>query len=261
MSSPPRRTGTVQSGHSRGLTRRETLCALGAGALAPFVLTEGGIAMAESSSQLGLPPAYRGTHQPKPLPFDPAKLQGLSEKLLVSHHQNNYGGAVNRLNLIEQRLGALPRDAAPFQMGSLKREELIATNSMLLHELYFGNLGGSGAARGTFATLAKSHYGAVEAWEHDFRLTGRSLAGGSGWVIATYEPQRDTLRNHWAWDHTHSLAGGIPVLVMDMYEHSYHLDYGANAAGYVDAFFRNVQWDAVNRRVEEATTARKALGA
>jgi Fe-Mn family superoxide dismutase len=135
-------------------------------------------------------------------------------------------------------------------MGSLKREELIAANSMVLHELYFGNLGGSGHLDGTVADQLRQHYGSLETWEHDFRLTGMSLAGGSGWVILTYDPRSRELHNWWAWDHTHSVAGGMPVLVMDMYEHAYHIDYGANAKGYVDAFFQNVNWDEVNRRIE-----------
>jgi Fe-Mn family superoxide dismutase len=201
------------------------------------------------------PLAYRGEHQVKPLPFDPTTLSGISEKLITSHHQNNYGGAVKRLNQIEQQLGALPKDAVPYQMGSLKREELIATNSMLLHEAYFGNLGGKGPAHGTFAAVAKTAYGSLEAWEQDFRLTGQSLAGGSGWVIVTYRPETKSLHNWWAFDHTHSVAGGPPVLVMDMYEHSYHMDYGANAKGYIDAFFQNIRWDEVNRRLDHLRAA------
>jgi len=231
-------------------TRREALHILGA---APFVSAalEGDIAMA-AETPTSRPQAYRGEHQPKPLPFDAAKLDGLSEKLITSHHQNNYGGAVKRLNLIQQQLGALPKDAAPYQMGSLKREELIAANSMLLHEAYFGNLGGAGSADGEVAAALKASYGTLEAWEQDFRLTGMSLAGGSGWVIASYDPRSQEVHNWWAFDHTHGLAGGTPALVMDMYEHSYHMDYGANAKGYVDAFFKNVKWDEVNRRLKVA---------
>src|SRR5262245_33197830 len=118
------------------ITRREVLRIAAALPLltVPF---EGGAAMAEEPSAAARPLAYRGEHQPKPLPFDPTKITGMSEKLITSHHQNNYGGAVKRLNLIEQQIGALPKDAQPYQMGSLKREELIATNSMLLHETYF----------------------------------------------------------------------------------------------------------------------------
>lgn len=208
-----------------------------------------------TEDQTGSALAYRGEHQPKPLRFDPAKLKGLSEKLLRSHHENNYTGAVKRLNLIERQLGSMPADAQPYQMGSLKREELIAMNSMRLHEAYFGNLGGTGSPDGTFASAIKSAYGSVEAWERDFRLTGLSLGGGSGWVVTSWDPRTQQLHNWWAFDHTHGLAGGTPVFVMDMYEHSYHLDYGANAKGYIDAFFQNVKWDEVNRRLEAVRTS------
>jgi Fe-Mn family superoxide dismutase len=205
-----------------------------------------------SSSSPQLAPAYRGANQIKPLPFDPTKLKGLSEKLITSHHQNNYAGAVRRLNQIQQQIGGLPKDAPPFQMGSLKREELIATNSMILHEFYFGNLGGDGKASGPIVDLIKTHYGSFEMWEHDFRLSGLSLAGGSGWMILNYNPRENAVHNYWAWDHTHSLAWGVPLLVVDMYEHSYHLDYGANARSYIDALFQNINWDEVNRRAEDA---------
>ena len=210
--------------------------------------------MADAST--GSPPIYRGEHAAKALPFDPKKLTGLSEKLLVSHHENNYTGAVKRLNAIETQIGALPRDAAPYQMGSLKREALIAANSMRLHELYFANLGGQGVTSGDFAALAQAQFGSLAAWEHDFRLTGLSLAGGSGWVIATWDGERGALHNVWAWDHMHGLAGGVPLLVMDMYEHSYHMDYGANAKGYVDAFFANLRSDEVDRRLGLSTRSR-----
>src|SRR5205085_9804787 len=82
------------------------------------------------------------TYEVKPLPFDPAHIPGLSEKILASHHQNNYGGAVARLNLIHKELATLDCDSAPgFRLNGLKREELVATNSMILHELYFDGLG------------------------------------------------------------------------------------------------------------------------
>lgn len=197
-----------------------------------------------------LAPAYRGEYAIEPLPFDPKKLRGLSEKLIVSHHANNYAGAVKRLNLIEQQLGALPRDAAPFQYGSLKREELIAANSMRLHELYFANLGGDGRAEGRTARLLKDAYGSLEAWEHDFRQTALSLGGGSGWVVVAWDRKSNALHNHWAWDHAHQSVGGEPVLVFDVYEHAYHMDYGAATKAYLDAFFANVRWEEVERRVE-----------
>ncbi len=205
----------------------------------------------------GSAPAYRGANEVKPLPFDPAKLRGLSDKLLTSHHQNNYAGAVKRLNMIQQQLGQLPKDVAPYQIGALKREELIATNSMILHELYFANLGGDGKASGSIVPLLATQYGSFDAWEQEFRLVGLSLGGGSGWVIVEYNPHDRAAHTYWAGDHTQNLAWGVPLLVMDMYEHAYAMDYGANAKGYIDAFFQNVNWDAVNRRAEDATAGKR----
>jgi Fe-Mn family superoxide dismutase len=236
-------------------TRRTALGLLSAAASLPFAATRGA-AMTQASGPTERPRIYRGEHAPKPLPFAPKGLAGLSEKLLVSHHANNYTGAVKRLNAIEAEIASLPADAAPFRMGSLKREALVAANSMRLHELYFANLGGKGLAAGPFAALAQAQFGSLEAWERDFRLTGLSLAGGSGWVIATYDAERDALHNVWAWDHMHGFAGGVPLLVMDMYEHSYHMDYGADAKGYIDAFLANLRSAEVDRRLGAATGRR-----
>jgi Fe-Mn family superoxide dismutase len=208
--------------------------------------------LATSSPPEGLPPAYRGAHEVKPLRFNPAKLEGLSEKLITSHHQNNYAGAVKRLNQIQQQIGGLAPDTAPFQLGALKREELIASNSMVLHEMYFGNLGETGKRDGAVSTLIQAEYGTVETWEREFRLGGLSLAGGSGWMILAYDPGRRAVHSYWAADHTHNPAGGFPLLVMDMYEHAYHMDFGTDARGYIDAFFRNVNWSEVSRRAERA---------
>ena len=234
------------------MTRREAIGTLVTGSVVAAVMDsiQRGDAMAEETPQLA--PAYRGTNQVKPLPFEASKLKALSEKLITSHHDNNYAGAVKRLNQIQQQIGSLPKDAAPYQMGSLKREELIATNSMILHEFYFGNLGGDGKASGTIVDLLKARYGSADAWEHDFRLTGMALGGGSGWVILNYNPHDEAVHNYWSSDHTQNLAWGTPLLVMDMYEHAYQMDYGANAKGYIDAFFQNINWDEVSRRVENA---------
>jgi superoxide dismutase, Fe-Mn family len=235
------------------LTRRKLLeTAARAGAGAAVMTGMGGKTAMGAATARPKPPAYSGAHAIEPLPFDPTKLRGLSEKLLVSHHANNYAGAVKRLNLIERQLGSLPADAVPYQVGSLKREELIASNSMVLHELYFANLGGNGRADGTAAKLLEAEYGSLEAWEQDFRQTALSLGGGSGWVVVAYDRGRKTLHNWWAWDHAHQLAGGEPMLVLELYEHAYHMDYGAATKPYLDAFLANVLWDEVDRRVERA---------
>src|SRR5882672_1383174 len=180
----------------------------------------------------------------KKLPFDPAKVPGLSEKLLVSHYENNYGGAVRRLNAITAQLAGLDVAAAPvFVVNGLKREELIATNSMIIHELYFDGLGGEGDPKGALAEALKKDFGSVERWKAEFVAVGKALGGGSGWVMLSYSPRDKRLVNTWAADHTMTLANGRPIIALDMYEHAYQMDYGARAAAYVDAFMQIIRWD------------------
>jgi len=188
------------------------------------------------------------------LPFDPAALRGLSEKLLRSHHQNNYGGAVKRQHAIRVQLSQMSfATTAGFLLNGLKREELIATNSMVLHELYFGSLGGDGHTMAPPMALAlEANFGSVERWREEFVAVGKALGGGSGWVLLSFEPRDGTLVNQWAADHTHALAAGVPILALDMYEHAYHLDYGAAAGAYVDAFMANVDWKSVYERYQLA---------
>jgi Fe-Mn family superoxide dismutase len=192
-----------------------------------------------------------------PLPFDPAALRGLSEKLIVSHHRNNYTGAARRLNAIRAQLAGLPFGQAPgFQLNGLKREELIATNSVLLHELYFANLGGDGVSMAPAMKLALvANFGSFERWREEFVACAKALGGGSGWMLLVFQPREGTLVNQWAADHAHAVAGGVPILALDMYEHAYHLDHGAAAGAYVDAFMGNISWDGVYERYQAAVHA------
>ena len=192
-----------------------------------------------------------------PLPFDPTRLRGLSERLIASHHQNNYDGAVKRLNAIRAQLAELAFASAPgFQLNGLKREELIATNSMLLHELYFASLGGDGAPMAPAMALAlEANFGSAERWRAEFSAMGKALGGGSGWVLLSFQPRDGTLVNQWAADHTQAVAGAVPILALDMYEHAYHMDHGAAAGAYVDAFMGNVDWAAVYQRYQAAVHA------
>src|SRR5258708_7179509 len=180
----------------------------------------------------------------KKLPFDSSRIKGISEKLLTSHYENNYSGAVKRLNAITAQLANLDVAAAPvFVINGLKREELIAANSMIIHELYFDGLGGEGDPKGALAEAMKKDFGSVERWKAEFVATGKALGGGSGWVMLSYSPRDKRLVNTWAADHTMTLANGRPVLALDMYEHAYQMDYGARAAAYVDAFMQIIRWD------------------
>ena len=196
--------------------------------------------------------AFRGQHQPKPLPFDAAKLNGISEKLIRSHWENNYSGSVRALNTVEQRLASMmkEKDTPAFLYGDLKREELIRTGSVVLHEQYFANLGGNGKADGNARKLIERWFGGYAEWENEFKRTANALSGGSGWAILAFNQHTKELHNYWAYDHAHNAPFSMPLLVLDMYEHSYHVDYGAAAAKYVDAFMLNVNWEEVNRRVE-----------
>jgi superoxide dismutase, Fe-Mn family len=226
------------------IDRRSAIGAMGIGLAA---------ATASSANATGSPPlspAFAGGHQPVPLKFDPAKLVGLSERLIRSHYDNNYLGSVRTLNMIEGRLAAAmgDKDLPPVAYGGLKREELHRTGSVILHELYFGALGGNGAAGGTIRTALTSRYGSFEAWEAEFRRTAMALAGGSGWCVLAFNLHTASLHNYWAWDHMHQPAASVPLLALDMYEHAFHMDYGTAAARYVDAFMANLDWGEVDRR-------------
>ena len=194
------------------------------------------------------------TYQIQPLACDPAQLDGLSDKLIRSHYDNNYSGAVKRLNAISEQLQQLDfASAAVFTINGLKREELIAANSMILHEIYFASLGSSGGQpQGELLVALERDFGSFERWQAEFVAMGKALGGGSGWVLLSWSARDSKLVNQWAADHCHTLAGGVPILALDMYEHAYHLDYGAKAGAYVDAFMQNVNWSAVQQRFNKA---------
>src|SRR5882757_2283615 len=184
---------------------------------------------AAASAQAPARPAP--TFKPKPLPFDPKAVPGLSEKLLVSHHDNNYAGAVRRLGTIMGQFAALDPATAPgFVLNGLKREELIAWNSMILHELYFAGLGAASKPGAKLSTAIERDFGSYTKWSAEFSALGKALGGGSGWVLLTWSERDRRLVNQWAADHTMTLAGGTPLLALDMYEHAYAMDYGAKAA-------------------------------
>jgi Fe-Mn family superoxide dismutase len=198
----------------------------------------------------------------KPLLLKPHRLNGLSDRLLLSHYENNYGGALRRLNAIAARLAGVDwARASVFEINGLKREELIAAGSVILHEIYFDSLGGDGDKSPSglveppdeLAAALERDFGSVAAWRDEFTAIAKSLAGGSGWAILAWSDRLGRLVNQWAGDHAHGLAAGAPVLALDMYEHAYHLDFGAKAAAYVDQAMTNLNWKRIGARYRLAT--------
>jgi Fe-Mn family superoxide dismutase len=240
-----------QSTSTAEVDRRTLLAGAAAGLAAGFLA--GGPAQAQQAQRISVKAeAFAQTHQPKPLPFDSAKLNGLSQKLIDSHWSNNYGGSVRALNEMKKRLAAAmdDRDLPPYVYNELKREHLMRTGSVVLHELYFDNLGGNGRADSAAQSWLAAGFGTFDRWQTEFRRIATGLGGGSGWVILGYNHQFGTAENYWMADHMHSPATTTPLLVMDMYEHSYHMDFGAAAAMYVEAFFNNVNWEKVLERID-----------
>ena len=226
------------------LDRRSVMTA---GAALAALAVPAGTVLAKSAAPP--PPAPVGLPiAPQPLPFDPSSLGWLTEKLIASHHANNYTGAVTRLGTIRGQFAALDVAAAPgFNLNGLKREELMAWNSMILHELYFAGLGGApAAAMPALAQAIERDFGSVARWTAEFTAMGKALGGGSGWVLLTWSARERQLVNQWASDHTQTLAGATPILALDMYEHAYATDFGAKAGAYVDGFMKNLSWGHAN---------------
>ena len=214
----------------------------------------GAAALATTVAAQTASPGVAFAPKPAPMPFDPKAVPGLSEKLLRSHYDNNYVGAVKRLGAISAQFEALDPATAPgFVINGLKREELIAWNSMILHELYFASLGAPTAPGRPLATNIERDFGSDARWRAEFAAMGKALGGGSGWVILTWSHRDQRLVNQWAADHTMTLAGSTPILVLDMYEHAYAIDYGAKAAAYVDAFMAAINWTAADAQFAKAT--------
>jgi Fe-Mn family superoxide dismutase len=189
-----------------------------------------------------------------PLFCRPWTLNGITPRLIESHYEHNYGEALNRLNAITEELKTLDASTTPADVISrLKRDQFTELNSTLLHELYFASLGGDGRTLPEIIAKAISRdFGSVDRWRHEFVALATTLSGSSGWVLLTYVPRDGRLINQTASEHGQSIAGGIPVLAIDMYEHAYQLDFGANAKAYIAAFMRNIDWNAVQSRHEDA---------
>jgi superoxide dismutase, Fe-Mn family len=182
------------------------------------------------------------------------KLKGISDNQLQQHRDTLYAGYVAKLNVIEEEIkkasteGANPTYSA---IGEMKRQEIFATNGIFLHEAYFGNLGGKGGdPTGKIAELIKKKWGGLDKWAAEFKASGMAARG---WVVMAYS-KNDNDVHLYSMD-LHDIGGvwsSTPLLVLDVYEHAYMIDYGVKRAAYLDAFMQNIDWAVVNKRLEAA---------
>lgn len=176
---------------------------------------------------------------------------GLDDNLLKMHFKL-YQGYVNNSNLVLQKLQELTdkgQNKTP-EFAGLKRILGWEFDGMLLHELYFENLGGKGqklAQNDPFYNKIQQDFGSFDKWKQDFVATG--LMRGIGWVVSYIDPKNGRLINEWINEHdVGHLAGGKPILIMDVFEHAYITEFGLDRAKYIDVFFNNINWNAVSER-------------
>jgi Fe-Mn family superoxide dismutase len=185
---------------------------------------------------------------------DYGKLTGMTgfSEVLLKNHFTLYQGYVTNTNKLLDTLDQLARDGkgGTPEFAELKRRLGWEFNGMRLHELYFDNLGGKTPLdpAGRLGKKLAESFGSIEAWEKDFRATGAMR--GIGWAALYHDPQGGRLINFWINEHdVANPAGCTPLLIMDVFEHAFMLDYGLKRADYIEAFFRNIDWKAVEGRL------------
>ena len=206
-----------------------------------------------ATAQTQIAAANAAKFRAQPLTFNPEKIKWLSAKLIASHYEE-YARAVGRLNAITEQLAQLDfANTQPSAIGDLKREQHLVFNSTLFHELYFECLGDAPTQpAGVFAQALSRDFGSLDRWKAEFTATGKALTGGSGLVILAYAPRDKRLIVHSAADYGMAPAAGVPLLVLDMYEHAYQADYGSDSAKYVDSFVQMIRWITAERLYREA---------
>ena len=179
-------------------------------------------------------------------------MKGFSETLLKNHF-TLYQGYVTNTNKLIDTLSAMLKDGKTTtpEYAELKRRFGFEFNGMRLHEYYFGNLGGSIALNktGRLGQKLVSDFGSYEVWEKDFKATGTMR--GIGWAVLYQDNVSGNLCNVWINEHeVGHLAGCTPLLIMDVFEHAFMIDYGLKRADYIESFFQNIRWDEVEKRLK-----------
>jgi Fe-Mn family superoxide dismutase len=188
-------------------------------------------------------------------PKDYARLIGMTgfSETILKNHFTLYQGYVTNTNKVLDTLDQMSKDGktATPEFAELKRRLGWEFNGMRLHEYYFENLGGSGGIdkNGKLAKKMAESFGSYEAWEKDFRATGAMR--GIGWVVLYQDPDSGRLINFWVNEHDVAHPSGCaPLLIMDVFEHAFMIDYGLKRADYIEAFFKNINWSAIDTRIK-----------
>lgn len=185
-------------------------------------------------------------YQVKPLPFA-RELTGISKKTLDIHHGKLYTGYVNKSNEIEDKIKKADKasaNASYSEIGELKRQQSFALNGVYLHEAYFSVLGGDGKPTGPLVEGIKKDFGSYEEWEADFKSAGLAARG---WVVLVFDVNDGRLHNYSCDVHNQGgIWGAVPIIVLDVYEHAYFIDFGSDRKSYIEAFMKNLNWEAAN---------------
>ncbi len=173
-------------------------------------------------------------------------LEGISLRTLQEHFKL-YEGYVKKTNEIQKKVIEADKSEANGVysfIGELKRQETFAVNGMKLHEVYFAHLGGSGEPKGELVKMIERDFGSMDVWKEEMVATGLSARG---WAILAFDFKDDRLHIYGAdAQNIGAVWGAIPLIAMDVYEHAYFIDYGTNRKEYVNAFFKNLDWDFAN---------------
>ncbi|MDP1689004.1 MAG: Fe-Mn family superoxide dismutase [bacterium] len=178
-------------------------------------------------------------------------LDGITKKMLDEHFKL-YQGYVKKSNEIQKKIKEADKSEANASysfIGELKRQETFSVNGMKLHEIYFGHLGGDGVPKGDLVKMIEKDFGSLDIWKEDMIVTGLCARG---WAVLAYDYRDNRLHNYGADAHNiGAVWGAIPIIVLDVYEHAYFIDYGVNRKDYINSFFKNLDWDFANKIVEE----------
>lgn len=175
----------------------------------------------------------------KNLPFK--ELKGISQKTIDIHWGKLYQGYVKKWQELQEKSKAgTSRD--------LKVEESFLADAVILHEAYFDMLGGSGETSGDIIKVIEKDFGSIEKWQEEFKNLG---IVSRGWVVLAYDFNDGVLRNYIADSHnSYGIWGAAPIVVLDMYEHAYFIDFGSDKKAYIEAFFQNLNWDAIDKKFQ-----------